>query len=1013
MDIKELQEITKNIDSETTYTTCYKDIDNELVGKLYIDEKIYIDFDNSDIYCDSEPLGFSADDMLVIKHLINNPSGFLSPDALGKVRYGENEYYLYDCKQMARNLKTKLLKKIREAGNLQAGDTKNGIVQNKNKIGYKIELPKKIHKFTEIKKSDGYSAKDLFSSNYEETTSTEKVLQKSSVFSKKFLHSGALKLFDADGASLLNELSKLSDVFNYISFVDNNAATQTDIIKDLYNLVIDGCHNTSSKDILKIKGPLGSYKNRIMQYLYLAVTKNNEDILPFYMDIAFYERIAESDIEISENDIIEEINKDFDNIKSIVNGTQNKIPLLFLDGIRDFSRGNESLYSRIEKRISESDYKLVICLDADFTANKQHCFNIHPLGANDFTHFMRITSMDLYKKEDSIDFINNCIKISEYRFSENISAEKVYNNLIRLNFSDIDAYWLIYLLKTVFKYIVDPKSNIVDLYTAICMNILGDAKLLDSSAELAYEFEFESTFANNTNLNYDLRWRLIRKHRSILDFLIAKHYAKKLSSLDIAKEKTDENIRQLSVFNMVIQGHIARFAFEMLRGNEDYEYQIMKIAKNHYDELSPIGKSELTFRMTALGCQRRKLDCVRLIKKYLKKEKANYRDIPADNYEERKDSAFLLRSLFINLIYENDPEAFTEYFNLLLNDKEANSINRGFHLEYYGDKAYIPSKSLLDFEDDITKGKKSFNLLCLTLNERMRENGKTIYAAAIELITLCSLIQKRIEQSKNSNVFDVRPYIDNCLKYLKWITRQAPISNLSEVAMYFSWMYKELSELANEDADEKHPIIRYHHASPFNKFSIAKGVERSGWLKNEIPEPENIVEHMYNCWLIGMLYLPDEYHEYGYDKNSILQMLLIHDLVEAKTGNINRPERELHQQEFDNKENEAMQSLFLSGTYPNSVNLSTYRAYWNAWNKKEGINYYVAKDIDNIQTIYQFCHYYNQYPDKFTEYDICYWLSGIYRLESELGREISEKLIQNNPIYNNILEIFSKSSDCI
>lgn len=985
-------------------TTCYIDSYDNLGGKLYLADDMYIDFDLRDIFVESIPQKISSKYMKLLEELTVQSPRIVSYQKLFEIYYGDDYDAKYDRgeldRQALRNFKTALEKYIH--------------IQSKTNVGYVINLNKKIKKFKNVQKENIHDIRDLFteelesSCKYSVNENDESVL-KSLEFSKKFLHSGAQKLFNAQGDEILNKLSQLSDIFNYISTVDYNTVTQIDVIKYIYDLIVEGCHNNSAKDLLKIRGPLGSYKNRIMQYLYLAIAKNDYDILPFYIDIAFYERITESDIEVSEDDIIEKINNDFDNIKMIISSNHCNIPLLFLDGIRDFSRGNESLYYCISNRISDLDCKLVICLDADFTVNSQHQFNVHPLDSEYFAHYMRISSMSLHKKDESIKFIKNCINISDCNFPKDTSAEKVYENLVRLNFPNIDAYWLIYILKTASKNFFDTKGNISDLYTAICIKVLDNAKLFDSAAKLAYEFEFETTDLDNLNICYDIRWRLIRKHRSILDFLIAKHYAKKIANLKLSDSDTAQNREQLNLFNMIIQNHISKFAFEMLKGNEDYEHQIMIIAKKHYDELSLIGKSELTFRMTALKNLRRKQDCIRLIKKYTEEEKISYQNIEPDNFEEKKDSAFLLRSLFINLIYENDRDAFIYYFNLLLIDKLANSINRGFHLEYYGDKAYIPNKSLLDFEDDISKGKNTFDMLCLTLNERMNSSENLVFAAAIEVITLCNLIQARIEQNEKSNVFNIKPYIGDCLQYLEWIVKQDQIKDLSDVVMYFTWIRNELSEISSETVCEN-DSIKYYHATQFNKFSIAKEVERTGWVMNEIPEPENIVEHMYNCWLIGMLYLPDEYHNHEYNKNSILQMLLIHDLVEAKTGNINRPEREQKQDEYDHQENVAMQSLFLSGTYPNSVNLSNYIGYWNTWNRKDGINYYIAKDIDDIQTIFQFCHYYNQYPEKFADEDIYYWLSGINRLETDLGKDIAEKLITNNPLYSNIMELFSENN---
>ncbi|MGN1168588.1 MAG: HD domain-containing protein, partial [Acutalibacteraceae bacterium] len=424
--------------------------------------------------------------------------------------------------------------------------------------------------------------------------------------------------------------------------------------------------------------------------------------------------------------------------------------------------------------------------------------------------------------------------------------------------------------------------------------------------------------------------------------------------------------------------------------------------------LSLFGKSELTFWMARLQNQRRKMECVRLLKSYHKKEIQKYNNIDFNNFAEKRDAAFLIRGINVSLIYENDREALEYYLNSLLTDKIANSVNRGFHLEYYGDKPYIPNKTLLDFEDDVTKGENTLTILCISLDRRIRRNDVSSYVAALEVMTVCNLIQARIEQTHNKNVFDVKPYIGRCLRYLNWIIGQRSIRGMTNVVMYFMWMHKELNNLMRETNEGPDNRIQYSHAAPFNKFSTANSVERTGWVKSGVPKPENIVEHMYNCWLIGMLYLPDEYHDPEYSKDSILKMLLIHDLGETETGDINRPEKQKNRHDYDYQESMVMQSLLLSGTYPGAVDLSSYIDYWKDWNAKQSINYYVAKDIDNIQTIFQFCNYYNQYPDIFTIEDIIYWLSGIDRIETDLGKDIAEKLITYNPVYADILKLMNE-----
>ena len=135
-------------------------------------------------------------------------------------------------------------------------------------------------------------------------------------------------------------------------------------------------------------------------------------------------------------------------------------------------------------------------------------------------------------------------------------------------------------------------------------------------------------------------------------------------------------------------------------------------------------------------------------------------------------------------------------------------------------------------------------------------------------------------------------------------------------------------------------------------------------------------------------------------------MLLLHDLGETVTGDISRPEKRINQDFFDEEERKVMHSLLLSGTYPNSVNLSEYLTLWNTWDSGKSINARIAKDIDNIQAVYQFCNYYVKSPQNFSREDIYYWVAGIEDVKTSIGNDIVSILLLNNPLYSEIMKIY-------
>lgn len=974
--------------------TCCIDANDNLCGILIIDENTVIDFDKMDIFVDSKMQNISSSNMRVLEALILNSPRIVTYDSLKSCYYLDYD----DCgPALETDTRTQVLRNAIHTLKRYVD------IRNRRNEGYFVELDKKISKFHDVKKRDIRDVTELFFSRglidsevTTEVTGVEDALN----FSKKFFHSGAMEFADKDGAECLERLSLLSTVFNPITHLDDNDINNnTDVLTEAYNCIVEECKIKGNKEILKIRGPLGSYKNRIMQYLYLSVLKNNNDIIPFFIDIALYEKMSASNPHMSEDEIVEHFIEDFTVLKTAISSAEDKTVLLMIEGIRDFSKGDETLYYNISKKLRTLDCKLVVCIDAEFTVNKLHQFKIHPLASNNFRHYMRITSMSMYRRNVCVDFIKACIDISGITLPVEKSADKIYDRLESLKFSSIDAYWLVYILKNNSVEFFDEETSLSDLFESICLDALGKPWLVDSAAELAYNFEFGTIDFHKANPLSDNRWQLIRTHRSVLDYLIAKHYVRKIRGLNFDKNKHDDNVEKLGFFNMVLQKSITKFVVDMISGDDDCEYNIMIIAERYYKKLTLFGKSELTFWMARLKNSARKFRCVKLLKDFNKTEIELYNTTKFNNEAEKRNLAFLIRGISVSLLYEGDPLAFRSYILSLLEDKTANEVNRGFHLEYYGDKPYIANKTLLDFKDDVTKGTNTLDILCISLDKRKRSRDKSSYVAVLELMTLCNLIQARCEASDNKDVLDVRPYISRTLGYLEWIVSHEAVSGFNEALHYFYWMHDELSNLIKNKSEG----LSYSHASVYNKFSEAKKVSRTGWVNEGIPRPENIVEHMYNCWFIGMLYLPASTDDETYSKDKILKILLIHDLAETETGDIPRPEKNKQKKKYDCRENLVMQSLLLSGTYPGAADIHEYLKNWNEWEANESINFRIAKDIDNIQTMHQFCMYYLDNPGKFSVEKICYWLKDIEKIQTEAGKNIASKIILNNPLFKDII----------
>ncbi|MEG2698369.1 MAG: HD domain-containing protein, partial [Ruthenibacterium sp.] len=147
---------------------------------------------------------------------------------------------------------------------------------------------------------------------------------------------------------------------------------------------------------------------------------------------------------------------------------------------------------------------------------------------------------------------------------------------------------------------------------------------------------------------------------------------------------------------------------------------------------------------------------------------------------------------------------------------------------------------------------------------------------------------------------------------------------------------------------------------------------------------------------------PEELNYDDYSKKEVLDMLLIHDMAEAKIGdqvlNLNEPYKELREQ------NVIMRKLMIKGSYPNIANLTYYYNVWTGYYNGTNTNSKIARDINLIQSVYTFCEYFAKSPEKFTMGDKRKWISEKGKLETDIGYAIFEKLVEKNLDFSRVFD---------
>ncbi|MDE6505139.1 MAG: HD domain-containing protein [Clostridia bacterium] len=913
-----------------------------------------------------------------------------------------------------------------------------------------------------------------------------------------------------DDYGIYNDLDKAAELFQ--TNKKDDKLSVPDLGAAIYRVLSESfkCGEDAQR-LLIVESPLGSYKNRLLKNIYLKIATQEfkDDVLPFYINVSRYEQfqnLAHEDItailKIVKNNPQKMPVFIIDGVRSFACGVNDLYGELDKDIFEKISKYR--LIVGVDYRFTENAEQNVVKYKGE-TPLVDHNATKYVVKINPMRLDMEPESIEFI--EACIKAFKN--EIPAIKDLTDLSAKSVQSRLVDLGLVYIDAHWLVKLLKE-YRHLM-LAQNITDLYNSIVNKFLGNENMVDEAAGLAYNFGLYGKYEavkNNGVINEQntyKEWELILKHKSVQDYFIARHYVNLLASVDLEKPK-EQLVKDLGFFNRVFPKNITRFASYMIEAHDDLEEKILTLAKDEFylnDSLMPVfAKSELTYWLGRLSQNNQSKAFAAL--RYLKRNSAkNYEEIKLkhaknlSNHNEVKIECFLLRGIYVSLLYcknvDNDPAIdaeilsnLNEYLLSLFTDKTSNEINRAFHLEYYNDINYKISPNNDDcikkMKDNLAKGKNTFRKLIHDLSNKA---GKFNVVSVLQLVTLCCLIlarkpekidfirkdtgepvgeekfyfvkdiSERYDESNENyiKIHNINADLISCLGLLQTFKSSFIYSKLDNLVKgYFDWVTDEMNwlkcEIENARNTDKPYYIPYIETKTYNTFCNSVNVFRTGWLQRCVQRPESIAEHIYNCWLMGLLYLPEEgsnaERDGGYDKSAILNMLLIHDLGEVITGDIPRDVKTASDKVknmYDDEESQVMYSVLLTGSYPfvNST-MSEYYDLWKAWaNVATGknLNAEIAKDIDNIQAVYQYCKYYlirgnsrcsdnetfpiyngenkeklNAVPYvNMTFEDCCRWLSTVDAdicgapcvLKSERGKEISRKVIFENLGFSTII----------
>lgn len=763
----------------------------------------------------------------------------------------------------------------------------------------------------------------------------------------------------------------------------------------LFDFLTEKIETDPQISILKISGNNGSDKNSIMQMLYINIYRRARaglnKILPLYINLNFYEKQEFGPSDNINKLISERISNDLCYYLEYINKEPDLTPIIFIDGLRKFKlcqTSTEMVLSRILQPMK--NLKKVVSVDTGYDQNQARRNEISSLAPSTFTYHLKIHPIDLADQERCLCFFQ------AFGDLYNIDINHLYPTLKKLFFYEIDTY----IIKLVVNMISDNQDRtsftVSDLYHNLCLRYLnGNEETLLQAGENAFKFLYSDHVFADREVFAEKGWVLIKRHSTIVDFLVAYYYVDHLKKI--------ESEEDLSFFEIILPKEITRFVIPLINKSVSCQEKIIEIVRKYYDRFDTFAKSEFTYWLGRLEIKKYRDEAQQILYDLFdnqldlvmkRKAEPSYRQMTM------KNDLFVLRGIIVSLIYYNDEAMLDRYLHALLDDDLCNMINRGFHLEYYGDKPYVANREMLDFDDDVEIGEKTMKHLSTKLVKKMMSNS---YAATLklDLFTLCSLIQLRIESVENQEKFFQKnknlklSYFQVCEDCLVQYLEQNNIDTNEKINLYFSMFYDDLHAFNN---DQKVNIS----SSYYENLARLSETDRSGWRNLKIPERdrESIIEHIYNTWLLGMLFLPLEVEfRNDYNKEKILKMILIHDLAESITGDIPSPDKKKNTR-YDWEEDIVMRKLLLKGTYDGIENLNYYYEIWEEFVEGQSINAKIAKELDVIQLIFQFCKYYLRYPELISVDEKNLWLRAQSNIKTPIGKSILQKVVEQNPNFS-------------
>lgn len=751
-----------------------------------------------------------------------------------------------------------------------------------------------------------------------------------------------------------------SELFRHITIIDNEILENENLFCHVSNLILQ----TESKFPISVFGFPGTGKTKFLVILYLFLKdqfkQNQIDKTPIYLNLNKYDQYESRKSQ-------ELFKREFEPIKNYISDNQLNV-IYIIDGFNDyFKKPNDNDESIIDLLIDDSHIKII---GSNISDDKYIVTNKHKHILNSESVIL-ISSIDISNKYFN-SFIQAYLKTKPEETVKHDTLAHILKIIKKFDITSLDLFTISLLLK---KATIKTYSHCEDFSSLIEEYIQNQVNrqrvTIERLSEYAYSTFMDDGKKNISNQHLQL---LLQNNFIIRDFLLANYVVLNLL----------ENNRK-DIYNQVFPYEVNKFCKQIINKNPNEERQIYyAIIKLLSDKIEIHIKTKTHFCYLLGRIKNESLGLFAI--ETLNKIKDEYIIHKNPNNE----MLLLLRTIYISLIFlgefdDSYSKYSDEYILRLLKSERWNNLNRGFHLEYYGDIPFNPRETdLLTHEDNLGCCDKTFNRLYTKINNYINDVLKKYSLFEVEVFTLCSLVQHRTIREEKVISDDNIMLIDLLIKNLLINGTVAISENLR----------KYLEMLAVNLSNSVTSIMQF----ALDLYHIKTNI-RSGWTKEgmDITRPESIADHILGTIILAKLFLPENIKdEKDYNKNRVIDILLFHDIGEAYTTDIPSYKKgDLHR----NLERKSIEYISLLSTYDNVGNLFDIEQNWKDFEvfRDSDINFRIAKDLDKLENLLQLYIYNNKYKIDQNVFDQ-FNKDLINRISSKPGLRILEliKSFKNN-----------------